>query len=143
MFQAETSLYACCRRAEARGGLHIVEQSLWAAVPAYLRKLSAALQKHCGRPLPMGCVPVTFASWMGGDRDGNPTVTAKACLCCKLTDMCRSLVQADTGLARLASMEVRIWPMLLMPPPCVVPCSARCQREKGLHTKQDNLSHGA
>lgn len=67
--------------AEARGGLHIVEQSLWAAVPAYLRKLCAALQKHCGRPLPMGCVPVTFASWMGGDRDGNPTVTAKASFC--------------------------------------------------------------
>lgn len=63
--------------AEARGGLHIVEQSLWAAVPAYMRKLSTALMKHCGRELPMGCTPVTFASWMGGDRDGNPNVTAR------------------------------------------------------------------
>lgn len=34
---------------EARGGLHIVEQSLWAAVPAFLRRLSAALKKHTGR----------------------------------------------------------------------------------------------
>lgn len=38
---------------EASGGLHIVEQSLWAAVPAHLRRLSAALRKHTGRELPM------------------------------------------------------------------------------------------
>jgi hypothetical protein len=30
---------------EARGGLHIVEQSLWKAVPAYLRRVSNALKK--------------------------------------------------------------------------------------------------
>ena len=92
--QAHFPLLLCPRsfnlcRAEARGGLHIVEQSLWAAVPAYLRKLCAALQKHCGRPLPIGCVPVTFASWMGGDRDGNPTVTAKARTRPSLMDMPR------------------------------------------------------
>ena len=28
---------------EAKGGLHILEQSLWAAVPAYLRKLNSAV----------------------------------------------------------------------------------------------------
>ena len=66
-----------CRRAEARGGLHIVEQSLWTAVPAYMRKLSAALTKHCGHGLPLDRTPLTFASWMGGDRDGNPNVTAR------------------------------------------------------------------
>ena len=63
--------------AEARGGLHIVEQSLWAAIPAYMRKLNAALKKHTGRELPIGTCPLTFASWMGGDRDGNPNVTAQ------------------------------------------------------------------
>ena len=63
--------------AEARGGLHIVEQSLWAAMPAYMRKLNAALKKHTGRELPIGTCPLTFASWMGGDRDGNPNVTAQ------------------------------------------------------------------
>ncbi|KAK9823233.1 hypothetical protein WJX72_001252 [[Myrmecia] bisecta] len=62
---------------EARGGLHIVEQSLWAAMPAYLRRVSAALKKHTGRELPIGASPITFGSWMGGDRDGNPNVTAK------------------------------------------------------------------
>ncbi len=64
------------RCAEARGGLHIVEQSLWAAVPSFLRRLSAALKKHTGRELPIGPAPLNFGSWMGGDRDGNPNVTA-------------------------------------------------------------------
>eukprot|EP00879_Flechtneria_rotunda_P031584 GHRR01034517.1.p1 GENE.GHRR01034517.1~~GHRR01034517.1.p1 ORF type:complete len:310 (+),score=62.63 GHRR01034517.1:705-1634(+) len=62
---------------EARGGLHVVEQSLWAAVPAFLRRLSAALKKHTGRELPLNATPIRFGSWMGGDRDGNPNVTAK------------------------------------------------------------------
>ncbi|KAG6511588.1 phosphoenolpyruvate carboxylase 4-like [Zingiber officinale] len=62
---------------EARAGLHIVEQSLWKAVPHYLRRVSTALKKHTGKPLPLTCTPIKFGSWMGGDRDGNPNVTAK------------------------------------------------------------------
>ena len=54
-----------------------MEQSLWAAVPAYMRKLNAALKKHTGKELPIGTTPLTFGSWMGGDRDGNPNVTAQ------------------------------------------------------------------
>lgn len=37
--------------AEARGGLNIVEQSLWGAVPSYVRRLSSALKKATGRCL--------------------------------------------------------------------------------------------
>ncbi|KAF8407879.1 hypothetical protein HHK36_007017 [Tetracentron sinense] len=62
---------------EARAGLHIVEQSLWKAVPHYLRRVSNALKKHTGQPLPLTCTPIKFGSWIGGDRDGNPSVTAK------------------------------------------------------------------
>ncbi|PIA39515.1 hypothetical protein AQUCO_02600164v1 [Aquilegia coerulea] len=62
---------------EARAGLHIVEQSLWRAVPHYLRRVSNALKKHTGKTLPLTCTPIKFGSWMGGDRDGNPNVTAK------------------------------------------------------------------
>jgi len=133
-----TSFHGRCHRAEARGGLHIVEQSLWAAVPAYLRKLSAALQKHCGRPLPMGCVPVTFASWMGGDRDGNPTVTAKAglCLYCRLIDVGRTLVHAGTRLAHMANAVNGQRPVLSIG-------SERWQRKEALLMKQSRPVHGA
>ncbi|EEF37993.1 conserved hypothetical protein [Ricinus communis] len=62
---------------EARAGLNIVEQSLWKALPHYLRRVSTALKKHTGKPLPLTCMPIRFGSWMGGDRDGNPNVTAK------------------------------------------------------------------
>ncbi|KAM5584990.1 hypothetical protein ABKV19_004395 [Rosa sericea] len=34
---------------EARAGLNIVEQSLWKAVPHYLRRVSNALKKHTGK----------------------------------------------------------------------------------------------
>ncbi|KAK9705041.1 hypothetical protein RND81_07G029100 [Saponaria officinalis] len=62
---------------EARAGLNIVEQSLWRAIPHYLRRVSSALKKHTGRALPLTCTPIKFGSWMGGDRDGNPNVTSK------------------------------------------------------------------
>ncbi|KAL2904953.1 Phosphoenolpyruvate carboxylase 4 [Bienertia sinuspersici] len=45
--------------------------------PHYLRRVSNALKKHTGRALPLTCTPIRFGSWMGGDRDGNPNVTAK------------------------------------------------------------------
>ncbi len=63
-------------REEAWGGLLIFEQSLWDTVPAVMRELDSALRRHCGRGLPLGVAPLRLASWMGGDRDGNPNVTA-------------------------------------------------------------------
>lgn len=61
---------------EARGGFSIVEQSLWYVVPEYLRELDAALVEFTGKSLPIESAPIRFATWMGGDRDGNPNVTA-------------------------------------------------------------------
>ena len=69
---------------EVRSGLIVFEQSLWTAVPAYLRAVDRALLRHTGRPLPAGAAPLRFGSWIGGDRDGNPSVTPevtrRACL---------------------------------------------------------------
>jgi len=62
---------------EAKWGFAVVEDSLWRAVPEFLRRLDAALQDCCGVGLPLDAAPVTFVSWIGGDRDGNPNVTAK------------------------------------------------------------------
>ena len=62
---------------EVRGGLAVLEQSLWHAVPSFLRRFDSALQVQTGRGLPIDASPIRFGSWMGGDRDGNPNVTAK------------------------------------------------------------------
>lgn len=60
---------------EAIAGLVTFEQVLWNVVPEYLRELDRALVTHTGEGLPLGAAPITFGSWMGGDRDGNPNVT--------------------------------------------------------------------
>lgn len=61
---------------EAKWGFAVIEHSLWHAVPNHLRKVDAALHGATGLHLPLEAAPIRFASWMGGDRDGNPNVTA-------------------------------------------------------------------
>ena len=61
---------------EAKWGFAVIEHSLWQAVPNYLRKADQALHAATGLRLPLEAAPIRFASWMGGDRDGNPNVTA-------------------------------------------------------------------
>lgn len=60
---------------EAQGGLLVFEQSLWNAVPRFLRGLDRSLRELTGEGLELEAAPVRFGSWMGGDRDGNPNVT--------------------------------------------------------------------
>ncbi|MCY1403218.1 Phosphoenolpyruvate carboxylase [compost metagenome] len=61
---------------EAKWGFAVIEHSLWQAIPNYLRKADKALHEATGLHLPLEAAPIRFASWMGGDRDGNPNVTA-------------------------------------------------------------------
>ena len=61
---------------EAKWGFAVVEDSLWQAVPEFLRRLDRALEISCGQGLAIDAAPLAFTSWMGGDRDGNPNVTA-------------------------------------------------------------------
>ncbi len=60
---------------EAKWGYAVVENSLWEAVPEFLRELDERIENHLGEGLPIDARPVHFSSWMGGDRDGNPFVT--------------------------------------------------------------------
>ncbi|EKE24486.1 MAG: hypothetical protein ACD_6C00109G0001, partial [uncultured bacterium] len=60
---------------EAKWGFTTIEQTLWNAVPKFIRELNGMVQAQCGQNLPLNVAPVRFASWMGGDRDGNPNVT--------------------------------------------------------------------
>lgn len=60
---------------EAKWGFTTIEQTLWNAIPKFIRELNGMVQAQCGQNLPLDVAPVRFASWMGGDRDGNPNVT--------------------------------------------------------------------
>ena len=73
---------------EAKTSLVTVEHALWEVLPRIARELDHALRRHAGRGLPLDAAPIRFASWMGGDRDGNPSatpaVTRRVCLLNKL-----------------------------------------------------------
>jgi phosphoenolpyruvate carboxylase len=62
---------------EAKWGFAVIENSLWQAVPGLMRKLDNKLRKRGEAPLELTASPLHFSSWMGGDRDGNPNVTAQ------------------------------------------------------------------
>ncbi len=62
---------------EARWGMAMIEDVLWDAIPAFMRELDTIVENYTGKTLPAFIAPVNFASWMGGDRDGNPNVTSK------------------------------------------------------------------
>lgn len=61
---------------EARSGLAVIEQVLWDSIPRFMRALDESLFLHTDRHLPLQNTPIRFDTWMGGDRDGNPAVTA-------------------------------------------------------------------
>ena len=62
---------------EVRNGLYYFEQSLWDVVPRLYRAAEDALA--ASYPGETFAVPpfLRFGSWIGGDRDGNPHVTAR------------------------------------------------------------------
>jgi len=62
---------------EAKWGLAIIEDSLWNALPKICSYFDQAIQNYVGKRLPINFSPITFGSWMGGDRDGNSSVTSK------------------------------------------------------------------
>lgn len=61
---------------EAKWGFAVIENSLWQAIPNLMRELDETLIARGETSLPLDACPIHFASWMGGDRDGNPNVTA-------------------------------------------------------------------
>jgi phosphoenolpyruvate carboxylase len=64
---------------EARNAMFHLEDAARAAVPAVLSDLASVLSRF-GVTLPVTARPLTFGTWMGGDRDGNPNVTPEVTL---------------------------------------------------------------
>jgi phosphoenolpyruvate carboxylase len=61
---------------EVRNGIHHLAGVIWDAVPVLHRDLLDAIELHNGaRPADLPAF-LRYRSWIGGDRDGNPNVTA-------------------------------------------------------------------
>lgn len=61
---------------ESRQGLSYFHDTIYHGLPVFLRRIDTAL-KNIGQPmLPLDTRLFNFGAWMGGDRDGNPFVTA-------------------------------------------------------------------
>lgn len=60
---------------EVRTGLYFVDQTLWEVIPQIYEAMAHALAEYYPSLEPPRRF-LTFGSWIGGDRDGNPFVTA-------------------------------------------------------------------
>ena len=87
---------------EVRAVMAVFEETLFRVVPELYRSLEAALSgEESGTRQPRARPFVRFGSWVGGDRDGNPHVTAE------LTRQAMA-IQAEHALAALETVCRRI-----------------------------------
>ncbi|MCW2864138.1 MAG: Phosphoenolpyruvate carboxylase [Actinoallomurus sp.] len=62
---------------EVRTAMAIFDETLFRVVPSIYRSLDTALAPGTGARPPLARPYLRFGSWIGGDRDGNPYVTAQ------------------------------------------------------------------
>ncbi len=60
---------------EVKQGLYFMRDAIWRSVPDIHRDVERALQRYYGDAVDAPAF-VRYRSWIGGDRDGNPNVTA-------------------------------------------------------------------
>ncbi|MFI6320518.1 phosphoenolpyruvate carboxylase [Nonomuraea sp. NPDC050556] len=62
---------------EVRTAMAAFDETLFRVVPQVYRSLDAALAEGTGTRVPLARPFIRYGSWIGGDRDGNPNVTAR------------------------------------------------------------------
>lgn len=64
---------------EVRNGLYFLTGSIWTIIPKLYRDIADAIADQYGQELERADLPTVlrYRSWIGGDRDGNPNVTAE------------------------------------------------------------------
>ncbi len=94
---------------EVRATLAVFDQSLFETVPGIYRALDSALSPDdAGRRSPLAPSFIRFGSWAGGDRDGNPQVSAavtRAAMSIQVEQGLRALEAATTRVARALTAE--------------------------------------
>ncbi len=96
---------------EVRGGLVLFQSTLADEVPAFYRDLEAAVAEAYPDEAPIVPPLLTFGSWIGGDRDGNPHVTPAMTLEALrlMREQCLRFLEERIGiLAQRVSLSQRI-----------------------------------
>ena len=67
---------------EVKNGLYYCRESIIPAIPKVYRNLERAIKRHVDHNWDIDSLPpvIRFGSWIGGDRDGNPNVSAEVTL---------------------------------------------------------------
>jgi phosphoenolpyruvate carboxylase len=87
---------------EVRATLTVFEETLLAVVPAIYRELDAAVSSEgAGIRPPAAPAFLRFGTWVGGDRDGNPFVTAEVTLEAMRVQSDLALRALETGATRV------------------------------------------
>jgi phosphoenolpyruvate carboxylase len=87
---------------EVRAGTAVFDETLFMLAPSVYRALDRALQAEAsGAVAPQAAAFLRFGSWIGGDRDGNPFVTAA------ITEQ-TARIHADHALRALHNAAMRI-----------------------------------
>ena len=61
---------------EVRNGIHYLGGAIWKAIPSLYRDLEDAIELYYGTRIELPII-LRYRSWIAGDRDGNPFVTAE------------------------------------------------------------------
>ncbi len=95
---------------EAMNALYYLDDLARTTVPEVLNEFAHEL-KRVGIDLPVTARPLTFGTWIGGDRDGNPNITpeiTKAAVILQVGHAIRTTIAAMDQLRQMLSVSTRI-----------------------------------
>lgn len=95
---------------EAMNALYYLDDLARTTVPEVLNEFAYEL-KRVGVELPVTARPLTFGTWIGGDRDGNPNITpeiTKAAVVLQVGHAIRTTIAAMDQLRQMLSVSTRI-----------------------------------
>src|SRR6266542_3400261 len=119
---------------EVRTVMAAFDETIFRVVPAFYRDIDRTLAGHqCGSAPPGFPAFLRFGSWVGGDRDGNPFVTAQV-------TRETVLIQADHVLRALQNATTRIGRALTAQTSTTPACDARLRATRLRHA--DLAYHG-